>query len=255
MEVIKDTKEYKDIEEYLEIIGTKDTLLGINSLNIYICNNSYSLYYRCKGIKLIDILFIYINKNDNFELFIKRIKYYIDDLFINYCIYNSYNEINLSLKLIYIFYKNIYIYFNTVIFDNIIKYDSIYNKFYLDLISYLYKNNINYTFYNIFYYVYTNYFNDCISNLSQLNILSNNYMDFYNVFNLIETSLELRIKYYKCNDYITKLSIKKEKNKVLKDTIIQTIINADNRGMSINRILWMYVVYRGIIKRYSCFDY
>ena len=129
------------------------------------------------------------------NIFIKRMQYYIDDLFINYCIYNSYNEINLSLKLIYIFYKNIYI----------------YNKFYLDLISYLYKNNINYNFYNIFYYVYTNYFNDCISNLSQLNILSNNYMDFYNVFNLIETSLDLRIKYYKCNNYITKILTKKRK--------------------------------------------
>jgi len=228
MDLIKATEEYNIVEKYLQDIEIKDILLK------FTIDDFFESEYKDKFIY---ILYIYINKTNDIDFYIKQLSYFISNILtINN---TEFYELNITLNLIYIFYKNIYILLNTYIFSKLIYYSGslkgISNL--VDLIIYLHFNNSNYYFYNLFY-IYITSTNIVIytRNTSYSNIITDNYIDFYTVCSNLK------------NDFYNQVKINKQ-IVFIKDTIIK----AENREMSINRIHWFYAVYRGIKKRYSCF--
>lgn len=228
MDLLKTKQEYKDIEKYLETIGTKDELLEITDLN-----------------RFIEILFIYINTNDNIESFVKKLYHYINLLY-KYKL-NTNNEINLSLKLIYLLYNKIYIVLNTYILDTILYFISNKNyiKYLVDLIIYLNENNIYYNFYNLFYYVDKSVYKICLPDLTYSNTL-NKFINLYKVFELMEESFELKLNGHNKHIYRTIIIHTRKKIELIK----KTILKAEIRGMSINRLLWICSVIRSTLYYY-----
>lgn len=232
MDLIKATEEYNIVDKYLQDIEIKDILLK------FTIDDFFESEYKDK-LYIIYILYIYINKTNDIDFYIKQLSYFISNILtINN---TEFYELNITLNLIYIFYKNIYILLNTYIFSKLIYYSGslkgISNL--VDLIIYLHFNNSNYYFYNLFYIFITST-NIVIyaRNTSYSNIITDNYIDFYTVFSNLKN-----YNYYSYRDKINKQIV------FIKDIIIK----AENRKMSINRIHWFYAVYRGIKKCYSCF--
>ena len=238
MDLLKTKQEYKDIEKYLETIGTKDELLEITDLNTFLLNN--------KNPKFIEIVFIYINTNDNIESFLEKLYYYINLLY-KYKL-NTNNELNLSLKLIYLLYNKIYIVLNTYILYTILYFmsDKNYIKYLVDLIIYLYENNIYYNFYNLFYYVEKSVYKICLPDLTYSNIITNKFINLYKVFDLMEESFELKLNGRDKHIYHTGIIHARKQFELIK----KTILKAEIRGMSINRLLWICAVIRSTLYYY-----
>ncbi len=101
MDLIKATEEYNIVEKYLQDIEIKDILLK------FTIDDFFESEYKDK-LYIIYILYIYINKTNDIEFYIKQLSYFISNILtINN---TEFYELNITLNLIYIFYITKYIY-------------------------------------------------------------------------------------------------------------------------------------------------
>ena len=146
---------------------------------------------------------------------------------------DHYEEINLFLKIIYFFYKDVYSIFNTVILENLyITFLKNYTKYNMHnrIIEYLYKNNKNYTFSKL--YAYYESRDVCISLPIIIDFASNNTKNFTDIFDVIKLQIEKNkdewLKIQKCKTEINEL--------------YELIKYNQTGGMSVNRITWITLV-------------
>ena len=210
---IKNTPEYKKFLKYFTDTG--------HILNKYAWKNTLS-----------GNLYLMLNKSK----FIRRDKKYYICLFSN-CIYRSSyahakcKEINVCLKLIYLFYKDVYIVFNTIILQEL---HYTFNYIYLTyrahyiIIKYLYKKNKHYTF-SKFYAYFEN--NDELT-LPIICFSNNNINNFFDIFDLIKLKIETTSD--------SELMIHKYKTEI--NALYDLIKYNQTGGMSINRICWIRLV-------------
>lgn len=229
VDLIKETQEYKNVEKYLENNDTKDFLLRITI-------DYYYLFFNKKN--LINNLYFFLNKLDetNTDYFFSYNNIYNFFNYI-YVIDNDYNELNLAFNLIYVFNKYIYKELNTFILKKILYHGGHKCSIkLLELIIYLYENNINYKFDE----VRTDVFNPTL--YYSYNIY-NIYTDLYELINNIEVGFKKQLNAYEGHLYLSNIEYYRKQFILIKNTISE----GESRGMSLFRILWMYAVIRSPI--------